>query len=228
MTEPSFTHESLPLVVILLGPPGAGKGTHAGPLSHQLKLPHISTGDLFRENMRELTPLGLVAKTFIDKGLLVPDELVFDMLFHRTGQSDCKNGYILDGFPRTLPQAQLLDARLKDNSRLVVVNLALADETIVKRVTGRIACKKCGRPYHKVFDPPQNQALCACGGALHQRDDDREEIIRKRLEVYHKQTQPLIEYYALQKEVFHEIDSQKGKAEVFQAVLDIFAPLVHV
>lgn len=213
--------ESKPLVVILLGPPGAGKGTHAGPLSHHLGVPHISTGDLFRENIRNQTPLGTRAKTFMDKGNLVPDKLVLDMLFDRVGKEDCKNGYILDGFPRTMTQAKALDQRLKSRHRVIALNFTLADPAIIERVTGRIACKDCGRPYHKKYDPPKQHAQCdECTGPLIQRDDDKEEVILKRLEVYRVQTQPLIDYYAKQKEVLREIDSQNEKGQVFHDVLD--------
>lgn len=215
-----------PLVVILLGPPGSGKGTHAGPLSSQLGIPHISTGDLFRENIRSQTLLGTKAKAFMDKGNLVPDELVLDMLFDRVSRDDCKGGYILDGFPRTIPQAVALDQRLINKVQLVVLNFSLADSAIIERVTGRIACKDCGRPYHKKFDPPKNEAVCdGCGGPLIQRDDDKEEIIRKRLEVYRAQTEPLIQHYAKQKDVLREIDSRKEKAQVFHDVMEALPPV---
>jgi adenylate kinase len=210
-----------PLVVILMGPPGAGKGTHAGPLSQHLGLPHISTGDLFREHIRGQTSLGQKAKSYMDKGHLVPDELVLDMLFDRVAKPDCKNGYILDGFPRTLPQAKELDQRLSHQNRVVALNFNLADPVIIERITGRIACKSCGHPYHLKFDPPKQDMVCdACQGPLYQRDDDKEEIIRKRLEVYRAQTQPLIDYYAKQKEVLREIDSENNKAQVFNNVLE--------
>ena len=213
--------ESRPLVVILMGPPGAGKGTHAGPLSQKLSIPHISTGDLFRENIRGKTALGNEAKCYIDRGNLVPDELVLDMLFDRVERPDCKGGYILDGFPRTTAQAEALDRRLHQKNQIVVFNFNLSDDAIIERVTGRIACKNCGRPYHKTFDPPQNSTSCdLCGGQLLQRDDDKEEIIRKRLEVYRAQTEPLIGYYAQQKDVLKEIDSQNEKNQVFQNVLE--------
>ncbi len=212
--------ENKPMVVILMGPPGAGKGTHAGPLSEHLALPHISTGDLFRENIRNQTPLGKKAKGFMDQGHLVPDELVLDMLFDRVAKDDCKNGYILDGFPRTLAQAKSLDQRLKSH-RVIALNFNLADPIIIERITGRIACKQCGRPYHKTYDPPKQELLCdSCAGPLYQRDDDKEEIIRKRLEVYRVQTQPLIEHYAKQKDVLREIDSENPKTQVYQDVLE--------
>lgn len=208
------------LVIILMGPPGSGKGTHAGPLSQQLNLPHISTGDLFREHIRLKTALGIEAKRFIDKGQLVSDDLVLDMLFERVGKPDCQNGYILDGFPRTMAQAKALDTRLGDRHRVIALNLNLPDRVIIERITGRIACKDCGRPFHKKFDPPKQPMICdGCSGPLYQRDDDREEIIRKRLDVYRVQTEPLIAYYA-KKEVLREINSENAKAQVFQDVLD--------
>lgn len=210
------------MVVILMGPPGAGKGTHAGPLSEHLGMPHISTGDLFRENIRNQTPLGQKAKTFIDKGNLVPDELVLDMLFDRVSKEDCKNGYILDGFPRTIAQAKALDQKLNQHHRIVALNFNIDDPSIIERITGRIACKQCGKPFHKVFDPPKEEMVCdACGGDLYQRDDDNEEIVRKRLEVYRAQTQPLIDHYAKQKNVLHDIDSKKQKEHVFHDVLEV-------
>lgn len=210
-----------PLVVVLLGPPGAGKGTHAGPLSKGLGIPHVSTGDLFRENIRAQTPLGNQAKSYIDKGHLVPDELVLDMLFSRVERSDCKEGYILDGFPRTLAQAKALDQRLKLKAHVVVLNFYLPDAVIIERITGRVVCKDCAKPYHKKFDPPKNESVCdICSGQLIQRGDDNEEIVRKRLEVYRAQTEPLIQYYAKQKDVLREIDSEKEKAQVFRDVLE--------
>lgn len=214
-----------PLVTVLLGPPGAGKGTHAGPLSKGFGIPHISTGDLFRENIRLKTPLGNEAKGYIDKGHLVPDELVLDMLFSRVERSDCKEGYILDGFPRTLAQAKALDQRLKGKAHVLVLNFQLSDEAIIERITGRLVCKDCGKPYHKKFDPPQKGLICdVCSASLIQRDDDKEEIVRKRLEVYRAQTEPLIQYYTNQKDVLKQIDSQKEKAQVFQDVLEATAP----
>ncbi|MES2273622.1 MAG: adenylate kinase [Chlamydiota bacterium] len=209
------------MVVILLGPPGAGKGTHAGPLSAKLKVPHISTGDLFRENIRNQTPLGKVARNYMDKGNLVPDEIVLNMLFERTCGADCQNGYILDGVPRTLAQARTLELHLKDHL-LVALNFQISDAALIERIGGRIACKTCGRPYHKKYDPPRIETLCDhCGGEIYQRDDDREEIVRKRLEVYRAQTEPLIAYYAQTGSFLCQIDSHRSKAEVFQDVLNV-------
>lgn len=211
--------ETKPLVIVLMGPPGAGKGTHAGPLSAHMGLPHISTGDLFRENIRNQTELGKKAKEFIDQGKLVPDALVLDMLFDRVSREDCKQGYILDGFPRTLDQAKALDQKLQNKP--TVINFQLCDEDVIARISGRIACKDCGRPHHKQFDPPKKEGVCdGCGGALYQRDDDFAAVVKKRLEVYRAQTMPLIEYYARQKGVLKEINSQQAKDVVFHNVLD--------
>lgn len=209
----------MPFVIVLMGPPGAGKGTHAGPLSAQLGLPHISTGDLFRENIRNQTKLGKIAKGFIDQGQLVPDELVLDMLFERVAKEDCSQGYILDGTPRTLTQARVLDQKLE--GRLIVLNFHLDDAEIIRRLSGRIACKNCGRPFHRQFELPKKEGTCdSCNGPLYQRDDDNEATVRKRLEVYRAQTLPLIEYYARQKGVLKEVNSHQEKDAVFQDVLE--------
>jgi adenylate kinase len=206
-----------PLAVVLLGPPGAGKGTHAGPLSAELGLPHISTGDLFREHIRNQTELGRLAKVCIDAGNLVPDELVFDMLFQRIEREDCAKGYILDGFPRTLPQAQALDAYFGDNVRSLALYFSADDSVIVERIVGRVTCKKCARPYHLHFDPPKVPGFCdACKLPLFQREDDREEVVRKRLQVYRRETQPVIDYYAKN---LIEINAVGSKEEIFQQVL---------
>jgi adenylate kinase len=210
-----------PFIVILMGPPGSGKGTHAGPLSAQLNIPHISTGDLFRENIRNQTIMGQEASRYIEKGNLVPDELVLDMLFNRVSKKDCEQGYILDGFPRTIAQAKALDKRLQ-GAQVIALNLNLSDRVIVERITGRIACKGCGKPYHKKYAPPAVPYTCdTCQLTLIQREDDREEIILKRLEVYRMQTEPLIAYYKGQPGVLFEIDSEKERSDVFQDILEV-------
>lgn len=200
-----------PLVIIMLGAPGAGKGTQAVRLSDKLHLPQISTGDLFRENLKSNSSIGQKAKSYMDKGELVPDEIVLDMLFDRLARSDATNGYILDGFPRTLPQAEAFEKRLGSQVRLVVINLEVPDEVIISRLSGRISCAQCSTPYHREANPPKIPDTCdRCQGKLVQRDDDRAEIVRKRLEVYHKQTAPLKAYYQ-QKGLLVEIDGAQSK-----------------
>lgn len=207
-------------IIVLLGPPGAGKGTHAGPLSEHLSLPHISTGDLFRENIRNNTELGQKVKPYLDQGKLVPDEIVMDMLFARMKDTDCLRGCILDGFPRTVAQAKALEAKLGNTSRVIALNFNVPDSVLIERISGRLICKECKRPYHKRFDPPRQANVCdACGGPLYTRDDDQESIVRKRLEVYHTESQPLIDYYAKKKGELREIDSQNTKEQVFQDIL---------
>lgn len=208
-----------PLVIVFLGPPGAGKGTHASPLGEKLGMPHISTGDLLRANIKNNTPLGKKAKGYIDEGKLVPDELVLDILFDRISQEDCKKGYILDGFPRTLPQAQTLDKRLPKKTKLIALNFALSDSILLERITGRLVCQKCGAVFHKKYSAPKVSGSCDhCQGALYVRSDDNEETVKKRLKSYWDSSYPLITYYR-QKGALYEIDSQKGKEEVFSEVL---------
>lgn len=183
-------------IIILMGPPGSGKGTQASRLSKELDFPHISTGDLFRENIRKGTELGLIAKEYIDKGLLGPDELVLDMLFDRLSNSDCKSGCILDGFPRTISQAEVLDQKFPD-SHLIVVNLDVSDDEILKRIAGRLTCKQCGTVYHKETSPPKKSGICdKCGGELYQRVDDSENAVRRRLQEYNSKTAPVLNHYA--------------------------------
>ena len=209
-----------PLVVILLGPPGAGKGTHAGTLSEHLGLPHISTGDLFREHIRGDTELGRTAKSYIDQGKLVPDQLVLDMLFNRIKQVDCAHGFILDGFPRTLAQAKALDQRLHSKSRLIAFHFNVPDPMLIERISGRMICKDCQKPYHRTFDPPRQGGTCdACGGSLYTRDDDTELVVRKRLQFYHAESQQLIRYYAAKRGALREIDGQSSKDQVFHDIL---------
>jgi adenylate kinase len=189
-------------VVIMLGAPGAGKGTQAVRLSGELGLPHVSTGDLFRENLSQGTALGAQAKEYMESGRLVPDELVIDMLFDRVARPDCADGYLLDGFPRTVHQARVLDARLGDSASVTIVNLVVPDEVIVERAAGRLLCRSCNNIAHRTFAPPRTAGVCdACGGELYTRDDDAPEVVRKRLAVYHEQTAPVVDFYAAQARV---------------------------
>ncbi len=182
--------------MILLGGPGAGKGTQAQILSERLEIPTVSTGALLREAIKEQTPLGMKAKSYTDAGGLVPDDVVIDMVRERLGKDDCQKGYILDGFPRTLAQAQALDTMADID---LVLYLYVADETILERLGGRRVCESCGATYHVLYQPSAAGELCErCGGTLGIRDDDRPETIRKRLEAYHAQTVPLVEYYQKQ------------------------------
>jgi adenylate kinase len=186
------------MYLVLLGPPGAGKGTQAERLEAKLKLPHVASGDLFRENMRNETELGLLARKYIDKGDLVPDDVTIAMVRERLQRPDCAQSVILDGFPRTLPQAHSLDKMLADMGRKLdgVLYIAVPDEELVRRLSGRWMCSQCQASYHTIFSPPSKEGVCdACGGVLYQREDDRSETVRARLTVYHQQTAPLIDYY---------------------------------
>lgn len=205
-------------VVILLGPPGSGKGTQAVRLTKELGIPHISTGDLFRENISKDTELGKRAKTYMNAGKLVPDEVVLDMLFDRVSKPDCEHGYLLDGFPRTLPQAEALDKHLALNTDLVVLDLEVPDEIIIKRAEGRLTCKSCGAIYNRYFSPSAKEGVCdKCSGELVQRPDDKLEVVQERLRVYHNQTQPLVEFYA-KKGVLRRVDGTKSPDEVFESL----------
>ena len=209
--------------IIMLGAPGAGKGTHAKKISEKYSIPHISTGDIFRANIKEGTELGKKAKEYMDQGLLVPDELTCDLVMDRIQQDDCKNGFVLDGFPRTIPQAEALTAALeKINEKMdYALDIEIADEKIVERMSGRRVCTKCGAPFHIVNIPPKTEGICDhCGGELEFRADDQPETVLKRLGVYHEQTQPLIEYYAKQG-MLKEIDGTKSVEEGFASIVEI-------
>lgn len=183
-------------VILLLGPPGSGKGTQAVTLAGDLCIPHISTGDLFRENIRGSTPLGQKAKAFMDAGKLVPDEIVLDMLFKRIGESDCGAGFLLDGFPRTIPQADALAKHLAQKADIMVLNLTVPDEVITKRAEGRLTCRACGNVHNKYFSAPKEAGKCdKCHGELYQRPDDALAVVQERLKVYYAQSNPLVAYY---------------------------------
>jgi len=181
-------------VLIMLGPPGAGKGTQAMIISDTLKIPHISTGSLLRINKSQGTNLGKKAKEYMDKGLLVPDTLILDMLFKRLALEDCQAGYILDGFPRTFTQAETFHKRLNNSSKVIAINLDISDEEIIERLTKRVVCSSCNSPYHLVYSPPKKEMTCdICQAKLVKRLDDEEDVVRNRLQVYHNQTQLLID-----------------------------------
>ena len=207
--------------MILLGAPGAGKGTQAKRLSAWAGLAHVSTGDLFRENIGNDTELGRKAKGYMDAGQLVPDELVLDMLFDHVAQPACAAGYILDGFPRTLPQAEALTARLAaapDSPEVRVLDIRVSDDRIVDRIAGRLLCKSCGNIQHKTSAPPAKDGVCdECGGELHQRADDRAEVVQERLAVYHEQTAPLVRYYEEQG-LLESVDGERAPDEVFESL----------
>lgn len=209
--------------IIMLGAPGAGKGTHAKKISEKYNIPHISTGDIFRANIKQGTELGKKAKEYMDQGLLVPDELTCDLVMDRIQQDDCKNGFVLDGFPRTIPQAEALTAALeKINEKMdYALDIELADEKIVNRMSGRRVCAQCGTPFHIVNIPPKKEGICdSCGGELQFRADDQPETVLKRLNVYHEQTQPLIEYYSKQG-ILKEIDGTKSVEDGFVAIVAV-------
>lgn len=207
------------LVVILLGPPGSGKGTQATGLSQRLGIPHLSTGDLFRENISKGTELGKKAKAYMDAGKLVPDEIVLDMLFERVKNPDCKTGYLLDGFPRTIPQAEALDLKLRGQARIIALNLQVGDELIIKRIEGRLSCKQCGNIHNKYFSAPRKEGVCdKCGGELIQRSDDKEDVVKERLRVYYKQTEPLVAYYSKQ-QVLASVNGERTPDKVSEDLL---------
>ncbi len=209
--------------IIMLGAPGAGKGTQAKRIAEKYGIPHISTGDIFRANIKNGTPLGQKAKSYMDQGLLVPDELTCDLVVDRIGQADCENGYILDGFPRTIPQAEALTKALAGQGTAIdfAINVDVPDERIIDRMSGRRACLGCGATYHTVFNPPKKEGICdVCGEKLVLRDDDRPETVQKRLDVYHAQTQPLIAYYE-QAGVLRTIDGTLEMDEVFAAIVTV-------
>ncbi len=202
--------------IILLGLPGAGKGTQAKILTEELNIPHISTGDILRKAIEDKTPLGLKAKEYIDKGHLVPDDLMINLIKERIKRKDCREGFLLDGFPRTMPQAEALE---KISTIDKVIKLKVEDEVAIERLSGRRTCKKCGAMYHIIYLPPKREGICdRCGGELIIREDDKREAILKRLEVYREETRPLIGYYR-KKELLTIIDGGRSKEEVIKDLL---------
>lgn len=209
--------------IIMLGAPGAGKGTQAKMIADKYGVPHVSTGDIFRANIKNGTELGMEAKKYMDQGLLVPDELTVKILLDRVSQPDCKNGYVLDGFPRTIPQAEVLDKALAELGESIdyAIDVDVPDENIVKRMSGRRACVSCGATYHVVHVPPKKEGICdRCGSELILRDDDKPETVKNRLDVYHKQTQPLIDFYT-KKGVLKTVDGTVDMKDVFKAIVAI-------
>ena len=207
----------------MLGAPGAGKGTQAKMIAEKFGVPHISTGDIFRANIKEGTDLGKEAKEYMDKGQLVPDELTVRILLDRVSKADCKEGYVLDGFPRTIPQAEVLSnevAKLGDRIDFAI-DVDVPDENIIRRMGGRRACVKCGATYHVEHIPPKKEGICdVCGAELVLRDDDKPETVKKRLAVYHEQTQPLIDYYS-RMNILRTVDGTRDKDEVFTDIVKL-------
>jgi len=209
--------------IVMLGAPGAGKGTQADMIADICKIPHISTGDIFRANIKNGTALGAKAKEFMDKGLLVPDELVCDLVVDRIQQDDCAEGYILDGFPRTIPQADALEEALNGIGQKLdyAVDIEVPDDNIISRMSGRRSCTGCSAIYHVVFNPPHTEGVCdKCGGKLVLRDDDKPETVKNRLDVYHRQTQPLIDFYK-ERGVLKEVDGTQSMDKVFADIRKI-------
>lgn len=207
--------------LILLGPPGGGKGTQAKLIEERLSIPHISTGDLLRQAVADRTELGRTAKEFMDRGELVPDELVIGMIEARVRHADCQPGFLFDGFPRNVAQAEAFGEMLerRDMSLDHVVSLDVPQHELIKRLTGRRTCRQCGDMYHVVFDPPREEGVCnRCGGELYQREDDREETIRARLDVYRNQTEPLLDYYRSQN-LLREVDGVGETSDVFGRIM---------
>jgi len=209
--------------IIMLGAPGAGKGTQAMKIAEKYGVPHISTGDIFRANIKNGTELGAEAKRYMDQGLLVPDELTVKILLDRVANEDCKNGYVLDGFPRTIPQAEVLDAALTDLGDKIdyAINVDVPDDEIISRMSGRRACVTCGATYHIVNVPPVKEGVCdKCGSQLILRDDDKPETVKNRLSVYHNQTQPLIEFYN-NKNILKSVDGTNSMQNIFAEIVKI-------
>ncbi|SHE71589.1 adenylate kinase [Caloramator proteoclasticus] len=209
--------------IVLLGPPGAGKGTQAKLIVQKYNIPHISTGDIFRKNIKEMTPLGIKAKEYIDKGQLVPDELTVEIVKDRIKEDDCKNGFLLDGFPRTVAQADALNDVLSELGTKLdyVINIKVDENNLIERLSGRRVCPKCGASFHVVFNPPKVEGVCDyCGAEVVQRADDSEETVKNRLSVYNKQTQPLIDYY-MKNGLIKNINGEQDINDVFEEICNV-------
>ncbi len=209
--------------IVMLGAPGAGKGTQAKQIAAKYGVPHISTGDIFRANLKEGTELGLKAKVYMDQGQLVPDSLTLELIMDRFSKDDCRNGYVLDGFPRTIPQAEALTKALKDNNDKLdyAIDVDVPDSNIIDRMSGRRACAKCGGTFHIKYNPTKQEGICdLCGGELYIRDDDKPEIVNKRLVAYHEQTQPLIDYYK-NEGILRTVDGTQNVDKVFDDIVAI-------
>jgi len=207
--------------LVLMGPPGAGKGTQAAKLTEALKVPHISTGDIFRWNIKQGTQLGKKVSAIIEAGGLVPDELTCEIVRDRLMKDDCRDGFIMDGFPRTLPQAEMFEKMLEDSNMKLdaVINIAAEDTVIVNRMSGRRVCNNCGKVYHITNHPPRREGICdECGSPLHIRDDDRKETVLKRLKTYHEQTKPLIEFY-MRRGLIIDVDGNKPADITFNDIM---------
>lgn len=212
--------------IVLLGPPGAGKGTQAKSISNRYSIPHISTGDIFRKNISENTPLGIEAKSFMDNGQLVPDEVTINMVKERLKEDDCRSGYLLDGFPRTVSQAEALESFLQERNESLNTALLIdvPSDFILERMTGRRVCPSCGASYHVKFNPTVDGKCELCGTEVVQRKDDTEETVKERLDVYKEQTQPLIDFYK-EKELLSVVDGTKAINEVFENICDVLGTL---
>ena len=209
--------------IVMLGAPGAGKGTQAKKIAGKYGIPHVSTGDIFRANIKNGTKLGMQAKAYMDAGNLVPDEITIGMLLDRIHQEDCEKGYVLDGFPRTIPQAESLTAALKERGESIdyAIDVDVPDENIIRRMSGRRACLSCGATYHIVYNAPKKEGVCdQCGEPLVLRDDDKPETVQNRLNVYHRQTQPLIDYYK-KVGVLAQVEGTQDMEQVFQDIVKI-------
>ena len=207
--------------IVMLGAPGAGKGTQANMIAEKYNIPHISTGDIFRANIKNGTQLGIEAKKYMDQGMLVPDELTVKILLDRVSKDDCSNGYVLDGFPRTIPQAEVLENALNEIHDQIdyAIDVDVPDENIINRMSGRRACLSCGATYHVVHVPPKAEGICdRCGNELILRDDDKAETVKKRLVVYHEQTQPLIDFYT-KREILRTVNGTVDMNVVFEEIV---------